>query len=92
MLRVVDDAVALIREVAPIAERVGRRDPALAKQLRDALNSAASSMIEAARAMKSAADTQSSAATTSLQAAHTPVKVDVDSYVYVEYIDPSNGA
>ena len=46
MLRIVDDAVALIREVAPIAERVGRRDPALAKQLRDALNSAVLNLAE----------------------------------------------
>ena len=70
----------------------GNEQLSIMAAIRDALNSAASSMIEAARAMKSAADTQSSAATTSLQAAHTPVKVDVDSYVYVEYIDPSNGA
>ena len=41
MLRIVEDIVRLIGEVAPLAEQIGRRDPALAKQLRDAMNSVA---------------------------------------------------
>ena len=41
MLRIVDTVLALITEVAPLADDIGRRDPALAKQLRDALNSVA---------------------------------------------------
>lgn len=41
MLRIVDVILSLIREVAPIADAIGRKDPALAKQLRDALSSAA---------------------------------------------------
>jgi len=41
MLRIVDVIVALIADVAPLADRVGQRDPSLARQLRDALSSAA---------------------------------------------------
>ena len=58
--------------------------------IRDALNSAAASMIQAANAMNTAAVKQDDAAETNLQAAHQPVRVDVapiqvDSYVYVDY-------
>ena len=41
MLRIVDVILDLIREVAPVAAAIGRHDPALAKQLRDALDSVA---------------------------------------------------
>src|SRR5438552_13875061 len=41
MLRIVDTIITLISDVAPLAEQIGRRDPALAKQLRDALSSVA---------------------------------------------------
>ena len=41
MLRIVDVILVLIRDVAPLVDAVGRHDGALAKQLRDALNSAA---------------------------------------------------
>ena len=40
MLRIVEDIVSLICEVAPLVARVERRDAALAKQFRNALNSA----------------------------------------------------
>jgi four helix bundle protein len=46
MLRIVDTVYTLIAEVAPLAEEIGRRDPALAKQLRDALNSVALNLAE----------------------------------------------
>jgi four helix bundle protein len=39
MLRIVDVIVQLIRDVAPLVDAIGRHDAALAKQLRDALNS-----------------------------------------------------
>jgi four helix bundle protein len=39
MLKIVDVMVELIAEVAPLVETIGRHDPALAKQLREALNS-----------------------------------------------------
>jgi len=70
----------------------GNEQLSIMSAIRDALNSAASSMIQAAQAMKTAADTQKQAAGTALQAAREPVDVRVDSRVYVEYIDPSNGA
>jgi four helix bundle protein len=41
MLRIVDTIIELIAVVAPLAEQIGRRDPSLAKQLRDALSSVA---------------------------------------------------
>jgi four helix bundle protein len=41
MLRIVDVILELIRDVAPLVDQIGRHDAALAKQLRDALNSAA---------------------------------------------------
>ena len=41
MLRIVDVILDLIRDVAPIEARIRRRDAELARQLRDALNSAA---------------------------------------------------
>ena len=41
MLKIVDVIVELIGDVAPIAEKISRKDVALAKQLRDALNSVA---------------------------------------------------
>ena len=41
MLRIVDTIITFISEVAPLVEAIGRHDPALAKQLRDALNSTA---------------------------------------------------
>jgi four helix bundle protein len=41
MLRIVDTIIELIADVAPLAEQVGRKDANLAKQLRDALSSAA---------------------------------------------------
>jgi four helix bundle protein len=41
MLRIVDVLLDLIRDLAPIVRAIGRHDAALAKQLRDALNSAA---------------------------------------------------
>lgn len=41
MLRIVDVILSLIRQVAPLADAIGRKDPSLAKQLRDALSSAA---------------------------------------------------
>ncbi len=41
MLRIVDTIVTLIADVAPLAEKIGRHDAALAKQLRDALSSVA---------------------------------------------------
>jgi hypothetical protein len=37
MLRIVDTIIMLIAEVAPLAEQIGRKDPNLARQLRDAL-------------------------------------------------------
>jgi four helix bundle protein len=41
MLRIVDTILVLIGDVAPIAEQIGRHDPSLARQLRDALSSVA---------------------------------------------------
>jgi four helix bundle protein len=41
MLRIIDTILSLITVVAPLAEQIGRHDPALANQLRDALNSTA---------------------------------------------------
>ena len=41
MLRIVDVILDLIRDVAPIEANIRRRDAELARQLRDALNSAA---------------------------------------------------
>jgi four helix bundle protein len=46
MLRIVDTIIELIADVAPLAEEIGRRDPALAKQLRDALSSVALNVAE----------------------------------------------
>ena len=46
MLRIVDTIIALIADVAPLAEEIGRRDPSLAKQLRDALSSVALNVAE----------------------------------------------
>jgi four helix bundle protein len=46
MLRIVDTILTLIADVAPLAQRIGRHDPALAKQLRDALNSIALNVAE----------------------------------------------
>ena len=46
MLRIVDVVLGLIRQVAPIAAAVGRKDPSLAKQLRDALSSVALNLAE----------------------------------------------
>ena len=40
MLRIVDVIEELIRQVRPLADAVGRKDPELAKQLRAALSSA----------------------------------------------------
>jgi four helix bundle protein len=39
MLRIVDVILDVIRSTAPLVDAINRRDPALAKQLRDALNS-----------------------------------------------------
>ena len=39
MLRIVDVTLTLIRQVRPLADAIGRKDPSLAKQLRDALSS-----------------------------------------------------
>jgi four helix bundle protein len=39
MLRIVDVILTLIRQVRPLADAVGRKDPSLAKQLREALSS-----------------------------------------------------
>jgi len=41
VLRIVDTILSLITDVAPLVEQISRHDPALAKQLRDALNSVA---------------------------------------------------
>jgi four helix bundle protein len=41
MLRIVDVILLLIRDLVPLVDAIGRHDGALAKQLRDALNSAA---------------------------------------------------
>jgi four helix bundle protein len=41
MLRIVDVTLEIIRSAAPLVDAIARQDPALAKQLRDALNSAA---------------------------------------------------
>ena len=41
MLRIVDTIIHLIEDVAPLAEAIGRKDAALAKQFRDALSSVA---------------------------------------------------
>jgi four helix bundle protein len=41
MLRIVDVMLVLIRDLVPLVDAVARHDGALAKQLRDALNSAA---------------------------------------------------
>ena len=41
MLRIVDVILGLIRELVPLVDAISRHDSALAKQLRDALNSAA---------------------------------------------------
>ena len=46
MLRIVDTVIALVAEVAPIAEQIGRHDSALAKQLREALSSVALNIAE----------------------------------------------
>lgn len=47
MLRVHSVVIELIREVAPLAERIARRDGDLAKQLRSALSSVALNIAEA---------------------------------------------
>ena len=47
MLRVTAIALQLIRDVAPLAGRISRRDAALGKQLRDALSSAVLNLEEA---------------------------------------------
>ena len=41
MLRIVNVILVLIRDLVPLVDTIGRHDSALAKQLRDALNSAA---------------------------------------------------
>jgi four helix bundle protein len=41
MLRIVDVILVLIRDLVPVVDAIGRHDGALARQLRDALNSAA---------------------------------------------------
>src|SRR5262252_669148 len=41
MLRIVNVILVLIRDPVPLVDTIGRHDSALAKQLRDALNSAA---------------------------------------------------
>src|SRR5215470_12487405 len=41
MLRIVDVILVLIRDLVPLVDAIGRHDAALAKQLRDALNSVA---------------------------------------------------
>jgi four helix bundle protein len=46
MLRIVDTIIHLITIVRPLAEQIGRQDPALAKQLRDALSSVALNVAE----------------------------------------------
>ena len=48
MLRVTTIALQLVRDVAPLAARIARRDAALAKQLRDALSSAVLNVEEGA--------------------------------------------
>jgi hypothetical protein len=70
----------------------GDEQVSIMKTISVALDSAAKSMIEAAKAMNNAAGTQNYAATQQLQAAREPVRVDVEQTVYVEYIDPQNGA
>ena len=47
MLRIVETIIELIGNVAPLAEQIARRDPSLAKQLRDALSSVALNAAEA---------------------------------------------
>jgi four helix bundle protein len=46
MLRIVDVILVLIRDLVPVVEAIGRHDSALAKQLRDALNSSAFNVAE----------------------------------------------
>ena len=46
MLRIVDDVVALIGDVAPVAEAISRKDADLARQLRSALSSVALNIAE----------------------------------------------
>jgi four helix bundle protein len=46
MLRIVEVILGLIEDVAPLANAIGRKDPALAKQLRDALSSVALNVAE----------------------------------------------
>jgi four helix bundle protein len=46
MLRIVDTVIALIAQIAPVAEQIGRHDASLAKQLRDALSSVALNVAE----------------------------------------------
>jgi four helix bundle protein len=46
MLRIVDVILDVIRSTAPLVDAIARRDPALAKQLRDALNSSALNVAE----------------------------------------------
>src|SRR5262245_33474865 len=46
MLRIHDVAVQLVREVAPVAEAIGRRDRDLVRQLRKALSSVPQNIAE----------------------------------------------
>ncbi len=95
-LQRIDEADALAQERLDASTEAitegGENQISIMSSIRDALNAAAASMVAAAAAMNHAADKQDSAADTALQAARTPVDVNVDQTVYVEYIDPSNGA
>jgi four helix bundle protein len=46
MLRIYEVMVGPVREVAPVADRISRRDPDLARQLRKALSSAVLNVAE----------------------------------------------
>ena len=65
----------------------GKDQISIMSVVRDSLDAAAKSMIAAAEAMNHAADKNVTASDTALQAARTPVDVNVDSTVYVEYYD-----
>ncbi len=62
----------------------GKDQVTIMAAIRDALNAAATAMIQAANAMSAAASTQQQAAQTQLQAAQTPVTVDSNVYVTVD--------
>ena len=46
MLRILDTIITFITAVSPLVDQIARHDPALAKQLRDALNSVALNVAE----------------------------------------------